>query len=116
MDTSDLDHCPQCGAGIGELHATGCDVEQCPYCGGQLLSCFCFGNNLDFVPADDRMVWTGEDPGVAECLEFGWFAKRSSKGWVPCGPDEPNAIPDLNRLHVAAVWDREQKRFVKKAR
>ena len=34
---------------MGELHGVPCDVEQCPYCGGQLLSCHCFGNGLDYV-------------------------------------------------------------------
>ena len=31
--------CPDCGAKVGELHVTGCDVEQCPACGLQLLMC-----------------------------------------------------------------------------
>ena len=102
-----MNECHDCGSQIGDLHTRGCDVELCPYCGGQLIGCGCE------VPDDDRMPWTGEWPGAAECREFGWFAKLvPGQGWVPCAPGEPGAAPDLNRLHVAAVWDREAKRFV----
>jgi hypothetical protein len=101
--------CPDCDAGPGEVHSTGCDVEQCPYCGGQLISCNCHQK----PPLDDRMPWSGLWPGVLECREFGWHARRvKGRGWVPCGPDEPGASEDLNRLHTEAKWDREAKRFV----
>jgi hypothetical protein len=114
MDTDKQDRCPDCGIEIGQPHRPGCDMEQCPYCGGQLLSCCCFGNGLDFVPQDDAMPWNGLWRGEAECREFGWFAKRGPKGWQPCAPDEPGAMPDFNRLSKDARWDRAQKRFVKK--
>jgi len=62
------------------------------------------------------MPWTGEWPGHAECRGFGWFAKLApnGSGWVPCLPDDPDAHPDLNRLHIEARWDRKQKRWVQK--
>jgi hypothetical protein len=113
-DIKKLDRCPDCGVGIGEIHMSGCDVERCPYCGGQLLSCCCFGNGLDFVPLDDAMPWTGLWPGTAECEEFGWYSKPGPRGWQSCDPSEPEAMPDLNRLVKDARWDRVQKRFVKK--
>lgn len=112
-----MDTCPDCGVGPGELHADGCDVERCPYCGCQLGSCFCPASDQG-VPDDDRMPWTGEWPGVAECREFGWYAKRvEGKGWVPCEADEPGACEDLNRLHdpKEARWDRANKRFVRRS-
>ena len=103
------DSCRDCGARPGEFHEPGCDVEQCPYCGGQLISCECRRK----PPLDDRMAWTGLWPGVAECREFGWYARMvSGKGWVSCGSDEPEAIEDLNRLHIEARWDRGEKKFV----
>jgi hypothetical protein len=100
------DGCPDCGAAPGEFHEAGCDIEQCPYCGGQLISCDC----ARVPPLDDRLAW----PGAAECRDFGWFARLvPGTGWVSCGPEEPGAREDLNRLHVEAVWDRQQQRFVR---
>lgn len=103
--------CPTCGAAPGQLHAGGCTVERCPYCGKQLFSCCC-DDSLDGVPDDDRMPWSGEYPGVAECRAFGWFARPGPAGWAPCGQGEPGAREDLNRLYSEAVWDREQRRWV----
>ncbi len=103
------EQCPNCGVDPGQYHVPGCDVERCPYCGGQLISCRCD----DVPPLDDRMPWTGEWPGVAECREFGWYATPGPRGWVPCGQDEPGLVmEDLNRLHAQARWDRRNKRFV----
>ncbi len=109
----DSDVCPDCGAGRGEFHEDGCDIEQCPYCGGQLISCDCDRR----APLDDRLQWAGTWPGVVECREFGWYAKLvPGRGWVPCGPGEPGAAEDLNRLHTEAVWDRAAKRFALRRR
>src|SRR5262245_10804319 len=103
------DDCPDCGVSSGEVHRTGCDVEQCPYCGRQLISCGCRRR----PPLDDRLPWTGLWPGVAECREFGWFARLvPGKGWVPCDAGDEGAIEDLNHLHAEARWDRKAKRFV----
>jgi hypothetical protein len=67
------------------------------------------------VPDKDRLPWSGEWPGKAECRQFGWFARlEEGRGWVPCQPGEPGAIEDLNRLHAAALWDPRKKRFVLK--
>ena len=33
--------CHDCGAGIGQYHVPGCDVEQCPACAEQAISCRC---------------------------------------------------------------------------
>ena len=74
-----------------------------------LISCCCRRH----PPLDDRMPWTGLWPGVAECREFGWYARLvKGQGWVACAAREPGATEDLNRLHVEARWDRARKRFV----
>jgi len=33
--------CHDCGVGVGEYHAPGCDVERCPRCFGQFITCPC---------------------------------------------------------------------------
>jgi hypothetical protein len=113
--------CPRCGVAAGELHTLGCAMEQCLHCGGQLLRCFIMGpyeaiEALPWPPPDeDRIPWSGEWPGVAECHEFQWYARRNpdGAGWLPCNADEPVARPDLNRLHSDATWSREAKRFTR---
>lgn len=98
--------CPDCGAAPGTLHEEGCDIERCPECGGQRLSCAC-------EITAPRLPWTGLWPGVAECREFGWYAKLlPGRGWVPCGKGDRQAHEDLNRLHAQAIWSRERGRFV----
>jgi hypothetical protein len=48
--------------------------------------------------------------------ELGWYAVLvPGKGWVPCPPDTPGCIPDLNRVLASCRWDRERKRFVPEA-
>lgn len=102
--------CQDCGAQPGEPHADGCDVARCHQTGLQRLSCL---EDHDH----GRDIWTGTWPGAAECGEFGWYAAFSpDAGWLRCGPDEPGAMPDLNRLYSLsgeAVWDREQLRWVR---
>ncbi len=107
--TADQERCPGCNAQPRDYHKTGCDIAQCPYSGGQLISCDCRRR----PPLDDRMPWSGIWPGVAECKEFGWYARFvPGKGWLPCRADEPGAAEDLNRLRAEAIWDRTEKRFV----
>ena len=109
--TVDKDRCPDCGVQPGDYHQVGCDIEQCPYCGGQLISCDC-GRT---PPLDDRMPWTGVWPGRAECREFGWYANLvPGKGRLSCRAGERGATEDLNRLHAEAVWDRTEKRFIRR--
>lgn len=62
--------CRKCYVMPGELHIYGCSNEQCPDCGRQLLSCECHWNHSETQVAN-RLPWTGEWPGVAECIEFG---------------------------------------------
>lgn len=111
-------HCPECRVKCGQVHREGCDVERCPYCGMQALSCGCAPRDLEtftgILPAD-RLPWEGSWPGEREAVAFGW-AVKPDRGWVPCSPNDPNARPDINRLHEDATWDPKRKQFVKKAR
>jgi len=100
--------CSDCGAAVGTIHSFGCFRERCPKCGLQAIGCDCFGS----VKNSERMPWTGQWPGDAECREFGWYAKFVDGQWVPCEKDDPCATEDLNRLYAQAVWNPEAKRWV----
>jgi hypothetical protein len=107
--------CHDCGVAPGQYHRPGCDVEQCPTCGRQLLTCGCdFVGGLGVPPLDDRMPWKGIWPGEEECREWGWYCLLVP-GRVPCGADDPGASCDFARLKAEAVWDRDAKRFVRRA-
>jgi hypothetical protein len=65
-------------------------------------------------PGSER--WTGVWPGVLECIKLGFFCWENFgrkdpnyPWWNPCGPEHPDAMPDLNRLaeHHAKLygWD-----------
>ena len=101
--------CPDCGVKPRELHSKGCDVERCPECGGQAISCGCSVEESNKYP---RIPWTGKWPGVAECRDFGWYAKLiKGRGWVSCDKDDDEATEDLNRLYAEAVWDADLGKF-----
>src|SRR5579859_7479562 len=103
MNNSKCELCYECEVSPGQLHELGCDAEQCPYCGRHLLSCehYLFGE-VTPPPDTDRLPWTGEWPGEAECREYGWFRADGC-----CYP-----ALDLDRFLKEAAWDREKKRFV----
>ena len=96
--------CPDCDVKPGSRHKLGCDVERCYVCGDQFIGCNC--DEAEIVH-DDRLPWTGEWPGVAECREYGLWAKLVvNRGWVACGKDDPEASPDLNALCFCR-WDKK---------
>ncbi len=97
-------NCGDCGVKPGELHIAGCDVERCAECGGQSISCDCD------EPADERMPWTGEWPGVVECREYGFWC--AGPPWKPVPAGTPGATEDLNRLIISCRWDKEKQKFV----
>ena len=104
-------NCPDCGVPPGEMHRPDCDIEQCPNCGRQLLTCGCQPGQRAV-----RLAWTGHYPGVAECMEFGWYAKLvPGVGWVACAADEPGSMEDLNRLAMEAEWDPLGMRYIPKS-
>lgn len=101
--------CPDCGVPPGFPHINGCDVERCADCGFQRIGC----DHEDDLNTP-RILWTGLWPGISECHEFGWYAKlMPGRGWVRCHKDDDDASPDLNRLYIEAIWDKEQARFIR---
>ena len=104
---SRVTRCPDCGTMRGAFHVEGCDLETCPHCGRQAFVCEGFD-------ADDprRIPWSGEYPGVAECREFGWYARPATDHrYIPCAPTDPGATEDLNRLLKTCSWDLETQRW-----
>lgn len=90
--------CPGCGAAVGSLHDLGCDVARCLETGFQRMTC-----HEDHDCGHD--IWSGEWPGVVECIELGWF--------------QPDGHADLNRLYAESMaspptvrWSRDAARFV----
>lgn len=114
MSVDDLAPCPDCGVDPGHAHQPGCDIARCMRTGRQRIQC----KDCDHcatcacVPCDPD-IWTGQWPGTAECVEYGWFCYWSyGRGWVRCGPQHDDARPDLNRLAVEATWNPDLKRWV----
>lgn len=97
--------CPDCGVMPGRPHEDGCDVARCLATGRQRLSCPRDHEAGDLDCGWD--IWTGEWPGDADAIRLGWYSKFTDRGWVRCGADDPEASPDMNRLHTEAQWNRE---------
>jgi len=99
----DLPRCHGCGAGVGEQHDRVCDVARCRATGLQWHSC---DHTVTAPVPHTPDVWTGRWPGEQDCERLGWYARLvPGRSWVPCGPGEPGAQPDLNRLFAQARWD-----------
>lgn len=138
---SEEKRCPECGVSPTQRHQPGCDIERCPRCGGQAISCDCIYevNSMDPETLEEKhpaiykqgptpamieawekewgcryLPWTGTYPGLAECQEFGWFARLLPGGWKPCSEHDDGATHDLNRLSRSAIWDAVTQCWVKR--
>jgi hypothetical protein len=101
--------CPDCWVLPGEAHTNGCDVARCLKSGRQRIGCDSFG--LDNADCGED-VWTGEWPGLAECREYGLWAKLlPGRGWVICGSSDSGATEDLNTLVSKGTWNRELRKW-----
>lgn len=133
--------CNGCGAVPGAVHAVGCGIARCSLCGGQLISCGCVYERAGVAeempeeiylngPTEKMwqwydaevkrlggpLPWSGEYPDCDVCREFNlWCRMVPGKGWVPCEQEHPEATEDLNRLHLVASWDRDLRRWVRRA-
>ena len=131
-------NCHDCHAEPGQFHMYGCDTETCPCCGRQSISCHCIYtengydmNTLEELHPDiyedgptqdmydafdakyDRIPWSGESVGVAECREYGLYSVFSpSTGWKSVDKDYPNAREDLNTLLMTCKWNKQQRKFI----
>lgn len=114
---ADLPSCHDCGAAPGTEHADGCDTARCLATGRQRLSCDGWhvtetlsghGVPLGIQEAHDcgRDIWTGKWPGEDDAIRLGFWTRWTDNGWERCGPGDPDAQPDLNRLNeFNARWD-----------
>ena len=129
-ETNVIPTCPNCGAGINQLHEDGCDWEICGICGCQALGCDC--NELDNY-SENRIPWTGESPVAAAAREFGWYTKFGRYNpdgswhnfnydedsgenceWRICNKNDPDARLDLTRVAAETEWDPAAKKYVLK--
>ncbi len=107
-----------CGAAIDEQHHDWCDIARCAATGQQLIQCAgeeheykgrTYGEHEGACESDR---WTGFYPGTLEAVERGWFSVfHGLRGWVRCGPDDPDARPDLNRVHSELHWNPATQRY-----
>lgn len=97
----------------GDLHVEACDVARCRFTGLQRISCN--ASNHDDCGED---IWTGQWPGVAECEEYGLYARLipGKTGWHPCKKDDEGAAPDLNTLfgNGSFEWSPKRGRWIKR--
>lgn len=127
--------CGDCGVQPGQAHIAGCDVARCMWTGLQAIQCdkglaaaCCkvlrsaehddLADELAaYLSLDDpehdcgEDIWSGVWPGREDAAALGWYSYFGPP-WIRCGPDHPQATPDLNRLVEEGRWDRENKRWV----
>ena len=116
---ANLKNCPDCGVEPGQEHKPGCDVERCPDCGRQVISCGCWCKCEDECigncnPTNPLLPWAGVWPGVAECIEYGWYVKGSKEQRGPDADTPTGEWPDLNRLIICSDWSVAEKRWRKR--
>jgi len=57
-------------------------------------------------------VFKGDYPGATEAIERNWFVRLiEGKGWVSCASNEPQAMPDLNRVMIELKWNTQSEKF-----
>lgn len=118
-------NCPDlhCQAPIGAPHHHDCLIAICVSTGHQRIlhatdeyaATHSAPLNPD-TPIDAHTcgadVWAGHPHGATTAATAGLFARRATAadapltGWIPCPPDEPGAVPDIDRLVRSGTWNR----------
>jgi hypothetical protein len=103
-----------CRVPIGVHHDRDCSIALCLATGVQRIL------HLVDPPAGDHdcgtAAWTGFPAGAIEAVAQGWFVRPDADGpdtarWVPCGQDDPGAVPDLDAVLRAGRWNRDRRIF-----
>jgi hypothetical protein len=91
-------NCPKCGVKPDSFHEPGCDFERCACCGEQ------------YACNEIAARWEGYYPGTREAIKYDFWCKPGN-GWEECDRNDPEARPDLNKLHALAKWDKNKQEY-----
>lgn len=98
--------CPSCGVELLGLHEMSCEVGRCRPHGEQLAYCLIDGTHAP-------TTYKGVYPGTEEAMARGWCYRIDAQGVAEsCAPDDPDALPDLNRVTVELSWDPSTESYV----
>lgn len=80
MAEGNVNRCHDCGVAEGEIHQRGCDMEKCPACGGQLITCGCIRERMNY--GFRTSAWVG-DGDLTKPQEEHWQQILEKLGRVP---------------------------------
>jgi hypothetical protein len=89
-------------------------MARCLHTGQQQLACHAMSTILGQEPHDcGEDVWPGYDRDMAQAAKYGLWCWCPPYGPpLPCGPDHPEAMPNVTRLMRNGTWDRERRAWV----
>ena len=105
----EFETCPDCSVEIGQNHLNDCDVTRCKVHGVQLFKCHLIKESENCMPTN----FDGYFPGTQEAIKREWYVFQNSENkWEVCGPDHPEATPDINKVIKELTWDSQLEKYI----